>query len=77
MMLNSVVNCSLVSVYVWFSLLNSLVICIVLLIGKFTYLSLTSRVTSLNVLLIVMSYATRFVSSAAYVLSSCKRFVIF
>jgi hypothetical protein len=72
MMLNSVVNCSVVSFYVWFNLLNSLLIYIVLLIGKLTYLSLMSRVMSLNVLLIVISSATSFVSSAAYVLSSCK-----
>jgi len=52
-MLKSGVHCSFVSFYVWINFISVLVICIVSLIGNLTYMSLMSRVMSLNVYLIV------------------------
>ena len=71
------VRCSIVSFYVWFNFINVLVICIVSLMGKLTYLCLMSRVMSLTVSLIVskvISCATCDELSAVYVLGSCKIF---
>ena len=79
-MLKSVVNCSFVFFYVWFNFINVLMICIVSLIGKLTYMFLMSRVMSVNVCLIlskVRSCATYVELSAMYVLDSCKIFRIF
>jgi len=47
-MLKSVMNPSIVSFYVRFNYVSTLVTCIVALIGKLTYMSLMSRVMSLN-----------------------------
>jgi len=72
-MLKSLVHCSVISFYVWFNFVSTLLVCIVSLTGKLTYMSLMSRVTSLNVSLIV----SRVIFSAAYVLGICKIFMIF
>jgi hypothetical protein len=55
--------------------INVLVVCIVSLIGKLTYMFLMSRVMSVNISLIVSKVvfcATYFELSALYVLGSCK-----
>jgi len=79
-MLKSLVHCSVISFYVWLNFVSTLLVCIVALIGKLTSMSLMSRVTSLNVSLIVSRVifcAACVQLSAAYVLGICKIFMIF
>jgi len=80
-MLKSVMNPSIVSFYVRFNYVSTLVTCIVALIGKLTYMSLMSRVMSLNFFFLIVSgmifCATCVQLSVVYVLGICKIFMIF